>query len=278
MKQIFFDDKVKKIIGQRAKTDKPYSRFYKNIISRVKNEIEKMWDVYYLYAPRNFKSNMLQSKECFYQRWWEMYLGTKLLEHNFNISTNIKDIGPDFKIIINGEIYWIEAVAPECGENKVDSLEVMKLGVHSLPRREFLLRLSNAINNKIEKFKDYLEKGIVKEEDKLIIAISTCNLSQYGSTMDFPCLAIDTLLYNKGELSINLKTHKTTINEKNGVIKSNGSIIQTDIFNNKSCIIAGVIYTHDEPLNIYNKIYFRENDSCKVCNQFKEAFLNKKDD
>lgn len=273
MEEEFFDTKIKEIINENAQSNIKYSEFNKYIIPRVKNSIESMWKIYGKYAPKNFKKKMLESKECFYQRWWEMYLGTKLLEYGFNIETNSKDIGPDFKIVVNNEIYWIEAVAPENGNSEINSLEEMQINsVAPLPKNEFLLRLGNAISNKIEKYEKYFQKGIVKNNDKLIIAISTCNLGQYGSLMDFPCLAIDTILYGIGNLCINLKTKEKFVKCQKEIFKRKGSIINTGIFDEKS-IISGIIYTHDEPLNIYGKIYFRKNPNIIVQDDFKEHFI-----
>lgn len=263
------------MIEEKSKADKDYDNLNKYIISRTKGDIEKMWKTYNEYAPKRFKENMLLNKECFYQRWWEMYLGTKLLEYGLNINTSISDIGPDFKVCIGDETYWIEAVAPELGEeNSKDRLPEMEMGVHSLPREKFLLRISNAIDNKINKFKKYLEKGLVKEQDKLIIAISTCNLSQYGSLMDFPCLAIDTLGYNKGMLSINLMTNEKKIKDQNGVFKNNGKKVETDILKRCDSIISGIIYTNDGPLNKYSKIYLRQNENHVLKEEFIKAFCS----
>lgn len=271
----FFDEYIENIIKEKAKENKKYENFSKYIISRTKDHIEEMWKIYNKYAPKRFKEKMIFSKECFYQRWWEMYLGTKLLEYGLDISTNIGDKGPDFKVSINGEVYWIEAVAPELGqENSKDKLPEMENGVYSLPREKFLLRISNAIDNKIKKFDRYLKNGLVKKEDKLIIAISTCNLSQYGSLMDFPTLAIDSLVYNKGVLSINLITNEKKIKEQNGIIKHNGQKIETDIFKKINCNISGIIYTNDEPLNIYDKIYLRQNENYILKEEFIKVFLN----
>lgn len=273
--KMFFDECIENMIIEKAKGNKNYENLNKYIISRTKDDIEKMWKVYNKYAPKGFKENMLLSKECFYQRWWEMYLGTKLLEYGLNISTNIEDEGPDFKVCIEDEVYWIEAVAPELGkEDSKDKLPEMEMGVHSLPREKFLLRISNSIDNKINKFERYLEKGLVKKEDKLIIAISTCNLSQYGSLMDFPCLAIDSLLYNKGILSINLITNEKKINDQNGIFKNNGQKVETNIFKKLDSNISGIIYTNDEPLNIYNKIYLRQNEKHRLKEEFVKVFLN----
>lgn len=274
-KKKFFDESIENMIIENVKNDKNYDNLNKYVISRTKDDIEKMWEIYNKYAPKGFKENMLLSKECFYQRWWEMYLGTKLLEYGFNIITNSRDEGPDFKVCIDDEIYWIEAVAPELGEEESkDKLPEMEMGVHSLPREKFLLRISNAIDNKINKFEKYLEKGLVKKEDKLIIAISTCNLSQYGSLMDFPCLAIDSLVYNKGVLSINIITKEKKIKDQNGIFKQNGQKVETNIFKKSGLNIAGIIYTNDEPLNIHDKIYLRQNENHKLKEGFIKVFCN----
>ena len=151
----FFDDNAKKIIIENSLKSKSYFSFNKFILPRIENDIENLWSKYEKYAPKKFKEKALKSKETFYQRWWEMYLGCKMLDFGYDIlNYNKRDKGPDLKIIVGNETYWIENVAPEMGKNS-NRLPKMEFGVNRLPREEFLLRLNNSIENKIKKYNDY---------------------------------------------------------------------------------------------------------------------------
>jgi len=117
-----------------------------------------------------------------------MILSVGLLNIGIEIQKKKTEEGPDIlidnPIKVSPKIY-IEAIAPKEGETE-DKLPEMKLGVHNLPEREFLLRLSGAFVEKYKKYKCYINNNKICENDIYIIAISACNLSQYGSLMDYP--------------------------------------------------------------------------------------------
>ena len=116
--------------------------------AEIKKQIECFWKKYRKYAPvseQHFLS-IIQKKGSFKQRWWEMALSVGLLNIGIEIQKKKKEEGPD--ILIDNHIkdsakIYIEAVAPKEGKTE-DKLPEMKLGVHNLPDREFLLRLSEA--------------------------------------------------------------------------------------------------------------------------------------
>ena len=124
----------------------------------------------------------------FKQCWWEMVLSVGLLNIGIEIQKKKTEEGPDILIYdpikVSPKIY-IEAVAPKEGETE-DKLPEMKWGVHDLPEREFLLRLSGAFVEKYRKYICYINSNIICKNDIYIIAISACDLSQYGSLMDYP--------------------------------------------------------------------------------------------
>ena len=150
----------------------------------VKFQIESYWKKYKSYAPQNYLDKV-QSNEYFHQRWWEMFLGVGLLNLNLNIKTSTNDRGPDFEINLPSQTIWLEAVAPKIGEGDGVVPELLG-GVNKLPENEFLLRLTNSLNYKLEIYNEYKSKGIISDNDYCIIAISSCALNQYGKLMDFP--------------------------------------------------------------------------------------------
>ena len=124
--------------------------------AEIKNQIELFWKKYRKYAPvseQHFLST-IQEKDCFKQRWWEMILSVGLLNIGIEIQKKKTEEGPDIlidnSIKVSPKIY-IEAIAPKEGETE-DKLPEMKLGVHNLPEREFLLRLSEAFLKKYDKY------------------------------------------------------------------------------------------------------------------------------
>lgn len=273
----FFDD-IEDVMIEKCNNDSNYKSFYTYDIPRIKESVEELWSVFKNYAPKDFKQKMIESTDTFKQRWWEMYLTVKLIQKGFYVETNHKDCGPDIKIVHEGITYWIEAVVSMRGDKSefvVPKFEVKEeLTVEPMPRDLILLRIANSLSYKNLKFQKYKEKNIVNDGDKLIIAINTFGLGQYGSLMDFPQLAIDTILYNEGNLVINLKTGEKHIKDKNGINKGS-NVIDTNFFDNNE-IIDGVIYSHDEPLNMNNKIYLREPKNKLLPDNFRKEFLIEK--
>jgi hypothetical protein len=211
----------------------------------IKKNIERYWNSYKSVAPNNFPSKL--QKE-FHQRWWELYCGVALINSGITLISNNRDEGPDYKFRQNNRNYYIEAIAPTLGDKK--RIKPIQEGVVSLPEGEFLLRLTSALEEKLQKYQKYLQKDYIKSNDLLIIAISTCDLGQYGSLMDYPKPAITKVLFDIGCDYINLDTGEKKISSRGGVKKSDNIIIESNLFElERYKIISGVIYSNIDPLN-----------------------------
>lgn len=216
----------------------------------VKSQIESFWERYEPYAPQNFLVK-IQSDGKFHQRWWEMFLGVGFLNLNLNIETSQLEKGPDFKIDLTSQIIWIEAVAPNVGAGN-DAVPELAYGVHNLPENEFLLRLTNSLNSKLDVFNDYSEKGLVADNDYCIIAISSCALNQYGSLMNFSAPVLLKILAGTGNLV--LSKHNNYVEYREKIQKKSGSIVETSLFNSeKYSKICAVLYSYSDPLNSPDK-------------------------
>lgn len=218
--------------------------------SSVKNQIEKFWKKFETYAPPKYLEK-LQSEGNFHQRWWEMFLGVGLLNLNFKIETSSREEVPDFLINSNSQKIWIEAVAPNIGSNN-DALPEFLEGVHKLPEVEFLLRLTNSLNSKLDVFNNYREKNLVSDNDYCIIAVSSCALNQYGGLMNFPAPAPLKILAGAGNLV--LAKDSNYLQYRTKIYKSSGSQVKTNLFYlNEYSKICAVLYSHSDPLNSPDK-------------------------
>lgn len=218
--------------------------------SSVKSQIEKFWKKYEIYAPHKFLE-IVQSDMNFHQRWWEMFLGVGLLTLNCNIITSKKEKGPDFLINNTSSNIWIEAVAPNIG-NGNDALPELLEGVHKLPEVEFLLRLTNSLDYKLDIFNKYRENGLISNNDYCIIAISSCALNQYGSLMDFPAPAPLKVIAGVGNLVLNKDDNY--VQYRNEIQKESKSSVETSLFSLESYSkICAVLYSCSDPLNSPNK-------------------------
>ena len=243
--------------------------------SQVKFQIENFWKKFEPYAPLKYLKK-IQNDGDFHQRWWEMFLGVGLLNINCKIKTSQKEKGPDFEIDLTSQNIWIEAVAPNIG-NSFDALPKLLEGVHKLPEVEFLLRLTNSLNSKLDAFNNYIEKDWVSENDCCIIAISSCALNQYGSLMDFPAPAPLKVLAGLGNLVLNKDNNY--VQYRTEIQKKSGSPIETSLFSlERYSNICAVLYSNSDPLNSPDKpettfqLFLNPFNSQNVNNTFLKSF------
>ncbi|HWX26607.1 MAG TPA: hypothetical protein VNZ53_04105 [Steroidobacteraceae bacterium] len=125
----------------------------------------------------------------FQQRYWEMFLAQHLKQAGHRIAR--KKSGPDFWFEVDGKKIWIEAVAPERSAD-IDAhyrAELLNSGgwFHADP---FHLRWTQAIREKVNKYSEYLKKGIVDKTDVCIVALNAGLLGSLGMVgkSDYPAL------------------------------------------------------------------------------------------
>jgi len=219
--------------------------------AEIKKKIEIFWKKYKKYAPvseLDFLSK-IQKRNQFKQFWWEMILALGLLNIGIKIKKKLKEIGPDI-VIEKHQKMFIEAIAPKMG-NSIDKLPEMQWnGVFDLPKTQFLLRLTSSFIKKHNKFKQYIKNSLVSANDICIIAISICNLDQYGTLMDFPCdVPLQFLAGGAGNLEIS-SIGNSFIKFTPIIEKTNKSPIRVDYFLNADYRdISAVIYSNTDLLN-----------------------------
>jgi hypothetical protein len=113
------------------------------IFSQDKAFIEEMWSDYKQYADRHF---LLESRKNFKQRIWEMYLTCSLIAKGFSITSD--DKGPDIRILKEGVVIWIEAVAPKAGTGNDAVTELQPQTIREVPDDQIKLRYRSAIEEK----------------------------------------------------------------------------------------------------------------------------------
>ena len=80
----------------------------------LRDKLQALWETYKQYADKNFREEFARRT---HQRFWEMYLASRLLNQGKTLMP--KDdralSGPDILIEGAGHRIWIEAVAPTSG-------------------------------------------------------------------------------------------------------------------------------------------------------------------
>ena len=113
-------------------------------------------------------------------RLWEMMLAKIIKSEGYQPAS--ADHGPDFVVEKDGKRVFIEAVCPGPGdENNPNSVPSIVSGARiaqAAPEAQIILRICSALDEKKRKYAQYLEQGIVSENDICVIAV---NLSKIDS-------------------------------------------------------------------------------------------------
>ena len=249
-KSSFFDNNVKKKVESKSKVNfeelvewcstqcytKPqnikyigeanYVKFFLFFVYRNKEILEQLWLVVAGYVDKRYKIRLVDNDKQFKQYLWELYLKYYLLKKGFVIENNSNNIGPDVLFNYRGQNIYIECTVPMVGNNdfKVPAMEINGCG--PIPFEQLKCRLKYSIHAKINKYKEYISKGKVSPNEKLIIALNTSDLDLYSNFMDAKGLLL---------LEVCSENH----------IFENNSFLDGVIYNHKS------IFEGDETFMIY---------------------------
>jgi hypothetical protein len=150
----------------------------------IKEGLQDLWTIYEPYADTNFLGEFARQPD---PRFWEMYLATRLLAGRkklvprAELPAALRDTGPDICIRKCRRKIWIEAIAPNPGDDKnLDRVPDLFVGgddLQDVPRRQIELRITGALWTKLKAFEKYRNEGIINENDSCIVAVSACQFS-----------------------------------------------------------------------------------------------------
>lgn len=218
---------------------------------KEKQWIESLWCQCILYLDTNFwKDFQIQ----FAQRSWELYLAATLINRGLKLEKNI-DWGPDFKLldVQKASVVWIEAVVPTKGDGKDSVPDIVYGDVQRLPEEEMLLRISSGIDIKFKKYEDWIQNGVIKENEPYVIAINICDLEHADPEISL----IFKVLFGIGHLTLRMfsgddkqKKPEPFWSERKEIKKCNGNAVSMEFFKNKCHnSVSGIIYCNDNILN-----------------------------
>jgi hypothetical protein len=149
-------------------------------IKERRERFESLWPAFTPYADRNFLAEL---EKHFHQRSWEMFLGNVLLQKGLPLSPH-SDAGPDFVIGGDNPVY-VECVAPTKGstsnQDAVPEPRSFGLGeeltMQPVPEEQILLRITQAITEKVGKYDSWRAKTWFKPDVPYIIAVNTGELN-----------------------------------------------------------------------------------------------------
>ncbi len=139
-----------------------------------RDKFNSLWPQFEPYADRHFLTDV---KQQFHQRTWEMYVGNIFLKNNLQIASDEK--GPDFLVNSGGKSIYVECIAPNTGDKDSPySVPELKVGheiacVQDVPFDKMILRITQAINEKRQKYLTWRGKDWFKDVIPYVIAINS---------------------------------------------------------------------------------------------------------
>jgi hypothetical protein len=215
-------------------------------IQERRDRFDKLWRRYKGLADTNF---LKEIQTNFHQRTWEMYLGNVLLEKRLQIQS--KNEGPDFVI---DNVAYIECVAPTKGDpNNPDSVSKLEYGkLQDVPTDKMILRITQAFNDKVSKYKRWQNKTWFNSKTSYIIAVNTADL-EHPEDDSMPNVL--KALFGFQYLQINMETGAKNFSHRKIMYKTNNESVDVNYFlNSEFDFVSGVIFSSKNVLNHPEKL------------------------
>jgi hypothetical protein len=206
---------------------------YKNICSaeyaieqQMKVFCESLWYKFEIHADTHF---LTQIRRSFYERYWEMYLTSSLIDWGFEVRSSRH--GPDILIENNDLRIWIEAVASGNGDpiSNPDAVPDIETGAAQLvPEEKIILRLRSSIEAKSLVYHNYIRDSIIESNEPFIIALNGAKLNFMSRTDDIPYILKSILPI--GDHYYDFQNETAGITYRDAILRENGTEISTNVF------------------------------------------------
>lgn len=149
---------------------------------------ESLWPSYKHLADPNFRSDAMNH---FLERFWEMYLACTLVSRGFDLQRTGNE-GPEFYFVCEGRKVWVEAVTPGPGTGQDRVPDVRPGEAYDVPTDKILLRFTSVIREKRKKLALDMQKGIVKADEPVLLAINSRGIphAPYGAELPYIVKAV----------------------------------------------------------------------------------------
>jgi hypothetical protein len=160
-----------------------------NFMQSARSSCEELWELFEPYADPEF---LIEIRNNFDARYWEMYLAAYLIKEGYEICA--PKPGPDVGIRYRGCRIWFEATSPTRGAeghpDQVPDIKYISQGeepkFQEIPNERMLLRYLNSISEKQRQHALWLAAGVVAPEDSFVVAINPRGLRHEVADGDPP--------------------------------------------------------------------------------------------
>jgi hypothetical protein len=158
-------------------------------MQKARSNCEELWELFEPHADAEF---LVEFRNNFDARYWEMYLVTYFINEGYEICA--PKPGPDVGIRYNGCRIWFEATSPTRGAaGQPDQVPDIKFALpgeqpsfQQIPNERMLLRYLNVISEKRRQHVSWLAGGVVEPEDSFVVAINPRRLRHDIADSDPP--------------------------------------------------------------------------------------------
>lgn len=193
--------------------------------------LDEMYGRASAYLDANFRDQFVRATN---DRFFELRLADALLDHGFELE--IAAAGrPDFATRLpDGRRLWLEAVGLSWGRpDNPDRAPSLRERFQAAPIRQALLRITSALKEKRDRFRDYLEAGVVGAEDVCVIAMSSGGLYPHVEGVGLPRIVSAVLPFGDERITIDRATGEVveiSHERRDALPKANGSAVPTTAF------------------------------------------------
>lgn len=228
-------------------------------IAERRNRFERLWLAFAPYADTHFLKEL---KLKFHQRTWEMYIGNVLLGKNLTIASSNE--GPDF-IVVNpsGDILlYVECVAPTKGmsADAVPDIFSTPFGqrpvVQRVPEDNIILRITAAVKDKADQYKNWASKGWFDPSIPYVIALNTGDLEYPGNPeAPYTLKALFSIGHPYMTASVGSSDIEHGWTSRSTIERSAGSLVPVDSFLGPSIEhVSGLLFSDISVVNHPEKI------------------------
>lgn len=215
--------------------------------------LENLWQIFSPFADSDFKSELSYQ---FHPRFWEMYLACALLQNGFELIPRHSPNSPDIHIRFQDRDVWIEATAPDAGIG-ADALAPIdnSVGFIKVPEEQIILRLTNSIQKKCQKYQEYVSLGLISSNDVYLLGINGFDIPfSLMDKGDIPFIAKSVFPF--GDMVVTIDTGQDKVIDqgykyRKHIQKKSSSFVPTTTFQDPSySFLSGIIYSRAELWNL----------------------------
>lgn len=236
----------------------PFGKFAQKLVDDAKSgsgaaeyirHMESLFRTYQSFASPQFQYHLLKDDSKLDSLTWEMILGAALIENGYELEPSKDDCRPDLCVLHEGRRIWIECSLPSTGDpSKPNSVPppIFDGEFHGVKLDNSILRCTQALSEKKAQHLKWVERGVCKQEESFVIAISGRNirLSIYEKSLPHILRA----LYGVGEIYVAFDSKDPSYREsgylyKPRVAKSENEISTTFFLEKGNAHVSGVIFS-----------------------------------